>query len=191
MISLLPYSTRENLKYAKRNTMLLKYIAVLVFAGIFVGVYYIGVKSQINSIKTSSEEQINYTIQKDQSRINRENLAKTEEAAINNALSTAQKDLNNPSYFKLLTAFSSSLPNGVIVKKLDFSNTTMQSPIQIQILATSNEAVSGIKESFAKNSDVFPKVSVESITSESGAESNSKYTTTATLDLTINTGALK
>ncbi|MBP9668591.1 hypothetical protein KBD70_02500, partial [Candidatus Saccharibacteria bacterium] len=60
MITLLPYKIRENLKLAKRNSILTKYIALLLAVGLFLGLYYVGMKFQINNIKESNESQIVY-----------------------------------------------------------------------------------------------------------------------------------
>ena len=191
MITLLPYKTRENLKLAKKNSILVKYIAVLLFVGIFLGGYYVSMRLQINNIKEANESQIIYTAKKDQARIDKENAAKAESTAISSSLASAKKSLSHPSYFKLLTALSNSLPSGSIVKKLDFSNITMKSPIQIQVLLKSNDAVSGLKEGFARNEKIFTKVSVDSVTSNNEADgADSKYPTTATVNLTINMEAL-
>ena len=192
MITLLPYKTRENLKLAKRNSMLSKYIAVLLFVGVFLGGYYVSMKYQINNIKEANESQIIYTAKKDQARVDKENAAKAEAASINNSLSTAKKSLSHASYFKLLTTLSNSLPSDSIVKNLDFSNTTMKAPIQLQVLLKSNDGVSDLKAGFARNDKIFTKVSVDSVTSNNEtSEMNSKYPTTATVNVTINMEALK
>lgn len=201
MITLLPYNVRSNFKIARRNTTLVKYIAVLVCVGVFLAVYYVNIKIQINSIKTLNEVQINTEIQNDQARVQKENSIKSESSAIQAALSSANANLRHPSYFKLLTALASSLPSGVVIDKFEVSDSTMKSPVELKVLATSAEAISGVKQGFAKNQDIFTNVSVESITSGGGvsgpagadgaiANNQSKYSTTATLKLTINTGAL-
>lgn len=192
MITLLPYETREKLKLAKRNSNLIKYIIVLSLVMVFLGVYYVGMKFQINNIETSNKNQIAFAAKKDQFRIDKEKAVQTENSLIKSSLASAKTTMSHASYLKLLLAFADSLPNGVIVKKIEFTNTTMQAPVQVQLLATSSDAVSGVKEGFARNSNIFSKVSVESITSGESTESASqKYTTTAVLNLTIDVGALK
>ena len=190
MISLLPYQTKNTLKLAKRNSTTLKYVAVLFFIALFLSIYYLGVKFQINNIRVTSEKQITYAVKKDQTRVDRENAIKAETNSITSSFTTAQGKLSNASYFKLINAFSDSLPNGVIVRQLVFSNSTMKTPVQIQLLATSSETISGVKDGFARNNTIFTKASVESITSNSG-ENNTKYPTSAVLNLTINMEALK
>ena len=192
MITLLPYKIRENLKLAKRNSVLTKYIALLLAVGLFLGLYYVGMKFQINNIKESNESQIVYAAKKDQARVDKENAAKAEATSINSALSTAKNSFSHPSYFKLLTALANSMPNGSIIKTLSISNSTMKSPIQLQVLLKSNDAVSGLKEGFARNNEIFTKVSVDSVTSNNDSgEENPRYPTTATVNITINTEALK
>ena len=190
MITLLPYKIRENLKLAKRNSVLTKYIALLLAVGLFLGLYYVGMKFQINNIKESNESQIVYAAKKDQARVDKENTAKAEATSINSALSTAKNSFSHPSYFKLLTALANSMPNGSIIKTLSISNSTMKSPIQL--LLKSNDAVSGLKEGFARNNEIFTKVSVDSVTSNNDSgEENPNYPTMATVNITINTEALK
>lgn len=192
MITLLPYKTRQKLKLAKRNSSLIKYIIVLALIMVFLGVYYVGMKFQINNIEASNKNQIAFAAKKDQSRIDKEKDVQTENSLIKSSLANAKTNMSHASYLKLLLAFADSLPNGVIVKKIEFTNTTMQTPVQVQLLATSSDAISGVKEGFTRNSNIFSKVSVESITSSDSAESiNQKYTTTAVLNLTIDVGALK
>ncbi len=191
MITLLPYSTRFKLKLAKRNSILMQYIFVLATVGAFVAVYYVGMTIQIQNIEKSNEQQITTAAQKDQGRINQEQSAQAEATSIQTALSSAKTSLTHPSYFKLLTAFSSSLPKGVIVKKLDFSSQTMKEPVKIQLFATTTSAISGTKAGLEQHKDIFTKIAIESINTDSTDAVDPKYPVTAVLNLTIDQGALK
>lgn len=192
MLNLLPYSVRDELKLLRINTALIKIIIVLLSIGVFIGVYFVNMKIQINHIEQASMAQVNQEVQQDSKRIEHERAVAEEAKIIQQDITSSSVIISQPSYYKLLTLFANSLPKGVIIKEISLSDQTLSSPVQIKMYATSSDAVSLLKESFARNSSVFTDLTIDSVSDESSDDTkDSKYTTLATVSLTINTGGIK
>lgn len=181
MINLLPYETKRQIKAARTNVILVRFliltaISALLLAAIAGSVYVVLDRSR-TSARTATEanekrESSYLTVQAEAATF-RENLNTT-----NTILS------QSVSYSNVMISIAHVLPAGVVIDSLNLSAATIGTPITLQAHAKSNAAALLLKQNFT-SSPLFSNVSLQSLTNSATSDTTG-YPIAVTLSLTIN-----
>jgi Tfp pilus assembly protein PilN len=185
MINLLPNETKKQLRAARTNTILTRYIITIFFAAAFLclvilGSYYIMSESKktaenaITGVKTGNSSYSPTT---------------KKSSAFISDLSTAKSILDKRvSYSKILENLINALPTGVILESpLSINRDALNLPITLKAYAKSSSSEATLKANLQSN-PTFLNYSLASVTSNTGV--NSEYPYLITFSLTIN-GAVR
>jgi Tfp pilus assembly protein PilN len=182
MINLLPDDAKREIKAARTNVTLLKYIFVLAAGVAFLCVVAGGVYFILLGTQTSAES----IIKDNQSKTSSYSSAQEQAQALRAGLASAKTILDKEvRYSKLITGIAKLMPQGAVLDSLSLSPATLGTPTTLTIYARSTEDALVVKNNF-QTSPLFSNVTFVSISNTSQAGS---YPITATLSLTINKGA--
>lgn len=184
MINLLPDDAKRDIKAARTNITLLRYIFVLGSGVIFLCVITAGIYFILLGTQTSAES----IIKDNQSKTSSYSSAQEQAQALRASLASAKAILDKEvRYSKVLVGIAKLIPQGAVLDSLSLSPTTFGTPTTLTIYAKSTEDALAVKNSF-QTSPLFSNVTFVSISNTSQA---GNYPITATLSLTINkSGAL-
>ncbi|HZJ34981.1 MAG TPA: PilN domain-containing protein [Candidatus Angelobacter sp.] len=182
MINLLPYDTKQQLRAAHANSILIKYMIFLGFAIAFLALACATVYFLLLNNKTIAEElaknaqptkaATSYSSAKQQAETMRTNIA------------TAKSILDQQTnYSNIITEIAAALPAGIMLDKLSLSNSTIGTPITLEASALSAANVPKMKENFEK-STLFSNYSLGSIVTDQSDSSG--YPVTISINVTIN-----
>ncbi len=184
MINLLDTATRNELRAARINTVLRRYIVLFIFViGLIVasfGVGYLLLQNNLAAAKKQSEQAA-----QDKARYAAAIKQGTE---FRTSLGTAKKILDSDTPMSsVLTTIANTLPSGSILTSLTLSQSSLSQPMTFTISTTNIENANNIADSFRK-SPYFTKVSLNSASTEAGAGtgSASKYPVTVAFVATLN-----
>lgn len=183
MINLLPEETKKQLKAARWNVILVRYIFVIVIAFGFITLVSYASSILLAQTRSSADSLIESTD------TNAPEFAETQ-AQINElstTLSGARTILDSRvSYAELLRTIGGQMPEGTVMRELEIPEAALNGQaVTVEILAETTEAAATLRERFQSNPR-FQSVNLESI-SETGGETG--YPVTATLSFTITRGA--
>lgn len=186
MINLLPDEAKHELKAARTNSLLLKFIFALGLGVAFLGFISGGAYLILMDTQASAERVISSNPQNNDSYTS----IQQQTAALRSSLSSAKTVLaDEVRYSTLLTTIASLMPEGTIIDKLDLSDAMFDTPTTLTVFAKSTDAALKVKDNFQSNS-LFSGVTFEGISS--GATTGAgNYGVTATMKLTINRSAAK
>ena len=184
MINLLPDETKKQIRAARANSILIKYLFVLIAASIFLvlsyAVLYLFLQNNQPSKKTSVDTSINQTA------VNAYNQTKNQYDALFTSFSNVKQIMDQQiSYSDIITGLGAALPQGVVIEDLSLDNNKIGTPITIKAIAKTDSDATKIKDGF-KDSQLFTNFSVQSI--KSGSNNISGYLVEITISLTINKG---
>jgi hypothetical protein len=187
MINLLPVSLKSQIRAARANSIIVRYIIILASSGLLLGIGCFAVyninDAALQTAKNSSKSNSSNTSV---------NTSSTQLATANeyrNKLQDAQNTVvaNQINYSKILASIGSALPTGVIIDTLDLSSTSFGSVLKLQAYAISDNAASQIKTSLDKASDVFSSVNINT-QSLLPTPMYEKYSVSIDLSVTLNKG---
>lgn len=189
MINLSPYDLRKQIKAARSNSSLIKYLILLIFASLFISaicvVFYIILNgSRPAPITTASVADTTPQT----ANLNSYNQARTQATKINNEFQSAKKILGEQiSYSTILTEIASILPSGTIIDKINLNANALNN-LSLKIYAKSSNASSDIKQNIEK-STIFTNFNLKSVKTETTNPSG--YPNTIEITVSINRGAVK
>lgn len=187
VINLLPESHKSEIRAARSNVLIMRYIAILgaaivVLSGIIAGAYAVlDAKEtlaqslvEVNKAKTAPYES-----------------TRQEAESLRSSLSNAKTILDQKVYYsKLIYQLANSLPEGVIIETLDLDSSTFDKPLTINAKAKTFDSASQLKDKLAANSAAFSDVKLLSLESASSGES-SEYPVTVSVSVVINKAAIQ
>jgi hypothetical protein len=183
MINLLPYDAKHEIRAARTNVMLMRYIIVLAVAIIFLSTVGFSIYTVLMSTKASAENTIKDNLAKASSYTSSEN----EATGLKNSLSAAKVVLDKEvRYTKVITGIAALMPSGAVIDSLNLSATSFGAPTTLLVYAKTTDIALAIKDRF-QASPLFSNVAFTSISSASPQSKD--YPITATLSVTINKGA--
>lgn len=180
MINLLPNIIKQQIRAGRTNTVLVKYIIVLVLSVAFLAsACYISYLFLTNS-KTGAERLLAITQSK-----NTESTSITDQAnAISASLATAKNILDQQvSYSNIITELAAVLPAGVILDSLSLTNSVIGTPIILKAHAKTADNVATLKANFQK-SQLFSNYNMTSLTTSS--DRTTDYPVVINIGITIN-----
>lgn len=178
MINLLSYDAKKQIRAARLNVILFRYIIILGFSAAFLVLACVTTYFFINSgNKTPVGTSGNYSSLEEQVETMRTNFT--------TAKSILDQQVN---YSDILTAIASNLPTGTALKSINLKDSVLGTPINLQILAHSADLETKIKENFQKSSIMFSNYSVQSTAPNLGSASD--YGFLINVSITINKVAI-
>jgi Tfp pilus assembly protein PilN len=169
MINLLPNGTKQQIRAARTNAILLNYIIFLGLAIIFLALACAATYLILTNEKNSATNQ-----------------PKTTQSSQTDNQSTAKDILDQQiSYSNIITGIAAALPSGVILDKLSLSNNSFNMPLTLQFYARSTDDAAKLKDNF--KSTLFSNPSIQSTLTDSNGPSG--YPNKITISVTINKGA--
>lgn len=183
MINLLPYDVKSEIRAARTNVILMRYIIVLIIAIVFLGIVGFSVYTILMDTKATAENTIKDNRAKASSYVAYKDEATTLRTSLSSAKSILDKEVR---YSKIITGIAALMPSGTILDSLNISTSTLGSPTTLTIYAKTTENALAVKDRF-QASPLFSNVTFVSISSTS--QQSKAYPITATLSVTINRGA--
>lgn len=178
MINLLPYDMKSKISAARANSILLRYIIVLVISVVFIALASLAVyminQSTIDKINASSNTSLAVNF-------NDSELKRADEYI--KELKSYQTNViaNEIHYSTIINSISSNLPNGVIIDQIELSAEKLKNPIKLTIYATSMDLLNSVTSSLPK--DTFTNISITE--QKETTPIYSKYNYIGILNLTI------
>ncbi len=181
MINLLPDDAKVEIRAARTNVILVKYIAILGLGLIFLCSVFLAAYFVLLSTKANAQA----TIDENASKSTAYNSVKIAASNLTTSLASAKSILNREVvYTRVLTSIAQAMPPGVVLDTLNLSPTTLGVPMTLQAFAKTTEAALALKTSFQK-SPLFSNVTLISITDGPQGQAGA-YPKTISLSLTIN-----
>lgn len=187
MINLLPVEYKAEIRAGRLNTMLVRYMVLMLGGMGLLAVLLIGTYFTINVSRVSAQQRVDENEQRETSY----NDVKKESEAFRSDLATAKAILDNEvKYSSLIYKISSALPSGVVLDSLTVSAESLGTQATINASAKSYSAAVKLKNSFEKNDELFSDVKFESITYQNDDTSPDPYKYKINISLVINKEAL-
>lgn len=181
MINLLPGESKRQIRAARTNVILLRYIFIVGLAIGFLGVVIGGTYVILTNTKTSAQA----TIDANSAKTSEFGSIQAQAQALKTSLQNAKTLLNEEiQYTKLITSIASITPDGVVLDGLSLSPTTIGAATSIQAYATTTEAALALKDAFQASS-LFSGVTIQNISTSNGITG---YPVNIVLGATINKG---
>jgi Tfp pilus assembly protein PilN len=174
MINLLPYGTKQQLKAARFNLMLLRYLVVLAISAVFLTIACLTTYFFINNtFLLASPPTTNSSSNKLQSDAN----------TIKANLTTAKTILDQQvPYGKVILAINNALPSGTKIDNLALNDGSFGTTTKLAVLATTADHSNALKTNFT-SSPYFSNYKLESTTA--GQDPSSKYPFTLNISFTV------
>jgi len=183
MINLLPNETKRQIRAARINVNLIKYLIFSIFAATFLALacattylFIINTKPVNNNaaITTNQSNSTNYDIAKNQY-----------DTLLTNFTAAKPVVDQQIAYSTIVTNIAAALPSGVILSNLSLSSSKLGTPLTLQLKAKSTDLEQKIKVNF-QNLPMFTNVTIQS--SKSDSSDVSGYPISINLNTVINKG---
>jgi hypothetical protein len=177
MINLLPAVTKQQLRAARTNSILFRYIIILGFAVAFLILACVATYLFLSNIKETNE-----------------NSAKTSQSKISSTSNPGDSSIiarsildRQVSYSSIITGIAASSPTGTVLDSLSLNSNTLDSPTTLQFYARSANSATTFKDNFKL--PLFSNPSIQSTTSDPNGPTG--YPTKIIVNVTINKGAVQ
>lgn len=181
MINILPDDTKVQLRAARSNVLLLRYIFVVILSSAFLGFVIYGSYWLTNQTKDSYQQ----LIEANDTKAAVYSSTKAQVDSLSASLSEAKGILNQELlYSNALTNFASQMPANTVIDEISLETASFgAAPMTLKIYAkTTNDAVT-LRERF-QASPFFSNVSFQTISDSSAGLAG--YPISATITLTLN-----
>jgi Tfp pilus assembly protein PilN len=180
MINLMPDEIKKELRAARVNVLLVRYMGVIFLAFLFLVFILFGSYVLLNQTRDSSQK----LIDANDTKAEVYQSTKTQVEALSNQLTEAKGILDQEVlYSNVLVNFAQQMPGGTIIDKLSLTPDSFNgTPLTLKVYAkTTNDAVA-LRDRF-QSSSFFKDVSFQTISD--GSAGIDGYPITATLTLTL------
>lgn len=185
MINLLPSERKSEIRAARINVILMRYV-IFILAGI--GLVAFLVLATFLSLATA-QQGAKSRISENQAREATFSITKEEAEQFRSDLAVAKIILENEvKYSALIYKISASLPSGVVLDNLSVDSQTIGTNVVFSASAKSTQAALDLKTAFQNNKELFSNVYFQSI---SYSEDGGPYPYSTSLNATINPGVLE
>ena len=180
MINLLPDETKKQLRAARSNTGLVKYVVFLGCSVIFLAVACQVSYVFLNGTKIEAEKIITNNESKSDSYLS----VSSQANAIVAKLSTAKTILDKQvSYSSIIMGIGAVLPEGVVLDELSLSSTSLSSTTSLKMHAKTTGLTDKLKTNF-QQSTLFSNFTIQS--SNTSSADNSGYPVEINASISIN-----
>lgn len=188
MINLLPDTYKAEIRAARTNVLLMRYIAILLVAittlgGLVAGSYFV-----LNGARDSAQAKVN----ENEQRVAEYRSIKVSADSFRSDLSTVKSILEQDiSFSKLIYKIADAVPKNVVLDSLTLDPKTFGTRMTINASAKTFEDAAKLKEAFANKQELFSGVQLQSIQS-GGSSSDSPsagYPVKVSISVILNKGA--
>ncbi|MEO6109660.1 MAG: PilN domain-containing protein [Candidatus Saccharimonadales bacterium] len=177
----MPDEDKKQLRAARTNVLLVRYIVVVFFAALFLFFILAGSIFLLNQTKESSQK----LIDANGTKASAFNQTKTQVDGLSSQLTETKGILNQEVlYSKVLTNFARQMPTGTILDKITLDSSSFSgTPLTLKILAKTTDDAVSLQNNF-QSSPFFQNVSFQTVTDGTGAAIGYPVSATITLTLT-------
>lgn len=181
MINLMPDEAKQELRAARTNTLLIRYMAVIVMAFAFLvmilgGSYYLLDQTRQSSLTLIDANDTKAAVYSS---------TQQQVTALSSQLAGAKSILNQEIlYSNVLVNFAQQMPGGTVIDEITLNNASFAgTPLTLKVFAKSTSDAVALRDRFQK-SPYFTQVSFQNISDS--AQSIEGYPVSATMTLTLN-----
>lgn len=169
MINLLPNETKQQIRAARTNSILIRYMIILGFAFTFLALACAATFLFLLNIEETNEN----------------GTKNTSQSSTNNQSTITKNILDQQvSYSELIMGIAAALPSGTILDSLSINDNALNAPMTLQIHARSTDDAAKLKDSFKP--PLFSNTNINSTTNDSSGPTD--YHVKVTVSVTINKG---
>lgn len=188
VINLLPYEHKSEIRAARTNVVLLRYIMILITAAIVLGVLIGGAYVALNDSKATAQVKAD----ENTARLSEYQQTRARADAYRSDLATAKTILDsNVSFSKLIYQIANTVPRGVVLDDLALDPASFGSSVTMNASAKTFNDASKLRDAFSANGQVFSNVQVQTIRSSETGSSGNPYPVKVVLSVVINKGAIQ
>jgi Tfp pilus assembly protein PilN len=188
MINLLPAARKADIRAARINVILMRYIVIMIVAIIILAGLIIAAFIVLDTTRDSAETKV----AQNQERVTNYGTVKAEADAFRSDLATAKSILDgNANFTKLIYRIASIVPPNVILDSLALDPKTFGTQTSLNAEAKTYNDATKLKNAMLQNSDIFSNVQLQTVTTEESGSSGNSYPVKITLSVTINKSALR
>lgn len=175
MINLLPPETKQQIKSARNNLILIRYLFILGISAIFLAIACLTTYYFINNTSLLSDPTLTNSSS---------SKLQTDANTIKTNLATAKNILDQQvSYGKVINAINNALPTGTKVDNIALNDGSFGTTTKLAVLATTADHSNALKTNFT-GSQYFSNYKLDSTTASQ--DPSSKYPFTLNISFTIN-----
>lgn len=187
MINLLPETNKADIRAARVNVLLMRYIIIMIVAVIILAGLLIAAFVVLDTTKSSAEAKV----AQNQERVRNYGTIKAEADSFRADLATAKSILDGDVNFtKLIYRIASIIPPNVVIDGLTLDPKSFGTPTTLNAEAKTFADVTKLKNAMIQNSDIFSDVQLQTVTTEESGSAGS-YPVKITMSVTISKGALQ
>lgn len=181
MINLMPDDAKKQLRAARSNIMLLRYMGVLVLAALFLGLILYGSFFLLTLTKDSAQQLIDVN----DTKAEEFSATRTQVESLSTSLAEAKTILDQEiSYSNVLVNIAQQMPAGNVIEKMTLNSASFGSqPMTLKVYAKTTGDAVALRDRF-QSSPLFSNVNFQSISDTAGGVPG--YPVSATMTLTLN-----
>lgn len=185
MINLLPDTHKAEIRAARTNVLLVRYIAILIGAAVVLGGLVGGSYIAISGTKANAEEKE----AANNARLSGYQDIRNRSDSFRNDLATAKSIMDSSvSFSKLIYKIADTIPRGVVLDNLALDPATLGSSVTLNASAKTVGDATKLQDALTANSQVFSNVQLQSLKSSEGS-SGDAYPVKIVMSVVINKGA--
>jgi len=184
MINLLPTPLKKDIKAARANNILVKYLVVLFFGAIFLAMISYGTFLILDSLKTSASNIIQDNTSKSAEYLE----LRSQVQQADNQISGSSNIINQEvKYSKILTGLASIMPSGTVIDQISLGQDVFLTNSSITFYASTADAVAKLKNSLEASapSGLFRSVNFKALSGSDQSTVNG-YNNKLTVDVIFN-----
>ncbi len=184
MINLLPEPLKNDIKAARSNSILVKYIIVMTFGAVFLALVSYGTYLILSGLKTSADSLIHDNTTKTASYVEITNQIKVADDTLSSASNIINQEVK---YSKILTGLASIMPAGTIIDNIVIDQNAFNTKSTITFYATNADTAATLKSALEQSTPggLFSSVTFQSL-SGSNKSSINGYNNILTVDVIFN-----
>ena len=181
MINLMPDDAKKELRAARINVLLLRYMFIIVLATAFLGLILFGATFLLDRTRISSQQ----LIDANDTKAEVYSATKAQVDTLSTSLSEAKGILDQEVvYSNVLMNIAQQMPAGTIIDEITLGSASFgAAPLTVKVYAKSTNDIVALQDSF-KSSPLFSSVSFQTVSDTAGGIDG--YPASATITLTLN-----
>lgn len=188
MINLLPDEYKDEIRAARTNVLLVRYIFILISALIVLSGLVVASYIALNGTRQISESKV----AENQQRVAVYQNIRSQADAFKADLATAKSIMDSEvSYAQLIYRIANIVPRNVILDDLSLDPTTFGTSMTMNASAKTVSDATRLPEAFSNNNEIFSEVKLQSLRSGDSSGGVAGYPVKVTLSVVINRSALQ
>jgi len=184
MINLLPISLKKDIRAARANSVLVKYLTVLIFGAVFLAVISYGLFIILDGLKSNASNIIQDNTSKSAHYLELKSQVQQADNEIANASNIINQEIK---YSKILTGLADIMPAGTVIGQLSLTQDIFSAQSSMTFYASSADAAASLKSNLenATPNGLFKSVRFEALSGSNQSTVNG-YNNNLTIDVIFN-----